>query len=297
MLSTRQNWALIALICGAIGISFASPLAKLAVTEAEIGWTASAMWRTAIAAPLLWVLTCFRPSQMSHVPLGRHAMWLVLPGVLFALDLWTWHLSFAWTSAAHATLLANLSVVLVGIVGWRFLKETLRPAYAIGVLLALGGAAWLLFATPDQGAFPRRLEGDGLALLTAVFYASYIVSVKLLRNRYSALQVIAMASTSAACVLLPLSFLSDDAILPSHASGWWWLILLAVIPQCLGQGLIVLSLSALPASFAAVTLLIQPLATAVWGWLLLGESLVATQIWAGIVVIAGIVMARLGSGR
>jgi len=44
-----------------------------------------------------------------------------------------------------------------------------------------------------------------------------------------------------------------------------------------------------------VTLLIQPVLAAVWGWLILGQALTAGQAGAGVVAITGITMARLSS--
>ncbi len=290
------RWAVPALVLGAIGISFAAPLAKLASVEGDVGWVASAFWRTALSTPLLWCLVAITRSKR---PPARqwHAAWLLIPGVLFAFDLLTWHLSFAWTTAASATLLANLGVILVGLIGWRFLREHLDARYAAGALLALGGVAWLLTSEPTEGEHPLRLRGDLLAMATAVFYASYILSIKAARSRARAIDVMAIATTAAAIVLLPAMLLADGQWAPGSPRGWLWLGLLALIPHCIGQGLIVLSLSALPASFAAVTLLLQPVATAMWGWLFLGERLTVSQIIAGSVVLIGIVLARLGSGR
>ena len=288
-------WAIAALVLGAIGISFASPLAKLAWSEGGVGWVASAFWRTAISMPVLWAAMLLARTRTTARH-RHHRLWLLVPGGLFALDLLTWHLSFAWTTAASATLLANLGVILVGFIGWRFLRERLDARFAIGAALALGGVGWLVLGVPVSGAFPNRFGGDLLAMSTAVFYASYIVSIKVLRETYGAWELMAVAATASAVILLPSVWIAGEPILPERSEGWYWLLLLAVVPHCVGQGLIVLSLAALPASFAAVTLLLQPVATAVWGWTLLGEPLAATQIVAGCVVILGIVLARLGSG-
>ncbi len=297
--SAHAGWAIAALLAGVIGISFASPLAKLAVQGSEIGWIGSAFWRTTLAVPILWTLMCVRQSSHRAKNPGHLASWwpLLIPGAFFAGDLLTWHLSFAWTTAASATLLANLAVVIVGLASWLWLRERLDGRYVVGAVLALGGVFWLVTAATGPADHPLRMRGDLLAMVTAVFYAGYILSVKVLRVRFSALTLMAVGTLASSIILLAAVLVTGESLLPGEAAAWGWLVLLAIVPHCLGQGLIVWSLSTLPASMAAVTLLLQPVATSVWGWLMLGEGLGGSQIAAGAVVIIGIVLARLGSMR
>ena len=209
----------------------------------------------------------------------------------------TWHLSFAWTTAASATLLANLAVVIVGFASWLWLRERFDGRYVLGALLAIGGVLWLVTTATGPADHPLRMRGDLLAMSTAVFYAGYILSIKVLRAKYRAITLMAVGTLASSVILLAAVLIAGEPLFPSGMATWGWLVLLAIVPHCLGQGLIVWSLSALPASMAAVTLLLQPVATSVWGWLMLGEALGPSQIVAGLVVIAGIVLARLGSMR
>jgi drug/metabolite transporter (DMT)-like permease len=74
--------------------------------------------------------------------------------------------------------------------------------------------------------------------------------------------------------------------------GWAILCGLAWISQTAGQSLITYSLGFLPAAFSSLTLLIQPVIAAMIAWVLLGEALSASQIAGGLIVIAGIGLAR-----
>ena len=62
-----------------------------------------------------------------------------------------------------------------------------------------------------------------------------------------------------------------------------------------GQGLIAWALAHLSAAFGSVSLLWQPVAAALFAWLLLHESLGAWQMTGGIIVLAGIYLARRAS--
>nr|MCH8977985.1 DMT family transporter [Armatimonadota bacterium] len=160
----------------------------------------SAFWRVALAGPMLLLLLPFSGGADAAVCRARRA-WLLLPGLFFAGDLAVWHESIVRTSAANTTLEANLAVVLVCLVGWLWLKERVTPLFALGGVLAVAGAAVLLGVS--VGVSARQLKGDALGLLTAVFYAAYLLSVKVLRARHSALLIMATASVVCALALLP----------------------------------------------------------------------------------------------
>jgi drug/metabolite transporter (DMT)-like permease len=60
----------------------------------------------------------------------------------------------------------------------------------------------------------------------------------------------------------------------------------------MGQGLIAYALGHLPASFSALVILIEPLTAAILGWVWLGEALGIRQAIGGVIVLAGIIVAR-----
>ena len=279
--------ALPALLVGAVFIA----LSPIFVRLSDVGPTASAFWRVALAAPLLWPLLLWSRQR------GTPVDWkLVLAaGFAFAGDLVFWHWSIQFTSVANSTLLANLSAPFVTLAVWIFWRERPSATFAVGLGLALAGVLMLVYTSLAFSA--TALLGDAFGVITALFYAAYILAVKGLRERGAAtLYVMAVATTLTALILLPLALASGEAMLPSSASGWLVLIGLAWISHCAGQGLIAYSLADLPASFSSVGLLLQPVMAAVFAWLVLSEPLVALQVAGGAVVLAGIYLARRGSG-
>ena len=137
---------------------------------------------------------------------------------------------------------------------------------------------------------------ESWAIFTAFWYAGYLLSVKRVRREWDALSVIVLATFGGMIVLFISTIIKGEAFFPDQSEAWIYLLLLAIVPHCIGQGLIIFSLASLPASLAAVTLLLQPVGAACWGWLILGESLNTVQIFAGLIVLTGIGLARLGSG-
>ena len=278
--------ALIALLVGATCIA----LSPIFVRLADIDPTASAFWRVALAAPLLWLAALATGARAAQLD------WKMLfaAGFAFAGDLAFWHWSIRFTSVANSTLLANLASLFVTLAVWLFWRERPSTMFAIGLATALAGVVMLVNTSL---AFSRTaLLGDALGVVTAAFYAGYILAVKEVRDRGAGtLSVMAVTTTITALFLFPVALVSGEALLPHSARGWLILAGLAWISHCAGQGLIAYSLAHLPAAFSSVSLLFQPVMAALFAWVLLGEPLVALQIAGGVVVLAGLYLARRGS--
>ena len=274
--------ALFALFFGATCIA----LSPIFVRLSEAGPTATAFWRVALAVPVLWIF--FRP------PLRGPKLLFLAAGVAFAGDLAFWHTSIQLTSVANSTLLANLASIFVTLAAWVLWRERPRPLFLAALALALLGVGLLVHTSLS---FSRNaLLGDALGVVTAMFYAWYILAVKGLRERGAAtLQVMALTSTLTAAILLPVALATGEPMLPSSAYGWWILLGLALISHAAGQGLIAYALAHLPAPFSSVGLLLQPVVAAFLAWVLLAEPVVTLQIVGGLVVLAAIWLARRGS--
>jgi len=279
--------ALAALLMGATFIA----LSPIFVRLADVGPSASAFWRVALAAPLLWPLALM--GGQARRPGARWPL-LLAAGVAFAGDLGFWHWSIRYTSVANSTLLANLASIFVTAAVWLFWRERPSATFLVGLAAALAGVALLVHTSMAFSA--TALLGDALGVITAIFYAAYILVVKELRDRgVRTLELMAVTTTVTALLLLPVAMASGEPLLPQSAAGWVTLVALAWISHCAGQGLIAFSLAHLPAAFSSVSLLFQPVMAALFGWLLLREALVPLQMIGAAVVLAGIYLARRGA--
>jgi drug/metabolite transporter (DMT)-like permease len=286
----RRGVAFAALLAGATCIA----LSPIWVRVAEVGPTASAFWRVALAVPLLWALMPLAPPSEPSVARGQWKL-LALAGLAFAGDLAFWHWSIKFTSVANSTLLANLASIFVTLAAWVIWRQRPSALFLMGLGSALAGVAMLVRTSLDFS--PSALLGDALGVVTAMFYAWYLLSVKDVRDRgASTLRLMAVTTTVTAAILFPVALASGEALMPETAMGWLKLLGLAWVSHSAGQGLIAYALAHLPAAFSSVSLLFQPVMAAVFAWLLLGEPLVALQVAGGVVVLIGIYLARRGSG-
>ena len=117
--SRSRAAAMAALVFGAVAIGFAPIFVRLT----ETGPVAAGFWRLALALPLLAPFAFGAPDGGRAGPPDRA---ILLAGVFFACDLAFWHYSIVLTSVANATVLANLTPIVVTVAGWWLFRE--RPA-------------------------------------------------------------------------------------------------------------------------------------------------------------------------
>src|SRR5262245_3218136 len=181
-----QSLPLAALFSGAVCIA----LSPIWVRVSDVGPTASAFWRVALAVPLLWTLFfSLKTDETKKIPFFA----LLATGLAFAGDLAFWHWSIQYTSVANSTLLANLASIFVTLAAWVFWRQRPSGVFLAGLAAALLGTALLVRASLDFSQ--TALLGDGLGVVTALFYAWYLMSVKSLRDRGAA-TVLLMAATT-----------------------------------------------------------------------------------------------------
>jgi len=284
-----RGLSLVSLFGGAVFIA----LSPIWVRASEVGPTASAFWRVFLAIPLLWTLVfSFRTKEEAKNTALRWRA-LLATGIAFAGDLAFWHWSIQYTSVANSTLLANLASIFVTLAAWLLWKQRPSGLFVTGLAAALLGVGLLVRSSLEFS--PTALLGDALGVVTALFYAWYLMSMKGLRDRGAAtLQLMAATTTITAMILLPVALASGEAMLPQTSAGWLKLFGLAWISHAGGQGLIAYALAQLPAAFSAVGLLLQPVIAALFAWLLLSEPLTAMQCLGGAVVLSGIYLAHRG---
>ncbi len=292
-MNSPRTFALPVLLLGAVGIGFAPIFVRLS----EIGPVATAFYRLLFAVPILWIWAqvdsrnAARNNRSKPKTPGRAGdwKWIVLAGCCFAGDLALWHWSILLTSVANATLFTNFAPIFVTIGAWFLFRERITRMFLFGLAFAMAGAVILIGVS--FGAGPHQVWGDVLGLLTAVFYAGYILSIKQVRRLFSTSVSMMWSGVITCAVLFLIAFLTEDSLLAATLYGWGVLVALALVSHVGGQALIAYSLAHLPASFASVGLLLQPVAAAVFAWLILKEALGLGQGVGGVLVLAGIYFA------
>jgi drug/metabolite transporter (DMT)-like permease len=276
-----------ALVLGAVAMG-ASPIF---VRLAEVGPFASAFWRVALALPVLYAWMAI---EARRDPVAFRAPWfdryVLIAGVLFAGDLFFWHLAIMNTTVANATFLAALAPVFVVSLSWLILREAVGGEVVVGLGAGLVGASLLLGSSYSFA--PAHLVGDGFGLTTAVFFGTYILAVRPARRRHPAGQLIFLSSLITASVLLVVALALEPTLFPASREGLMMLIALALVSHVGGQGLLAVALGHLPAGFSSLVMFLEGVAAAVLGWIVLDEAMTSMQLIGSAAIFAGIWIAR-----
>ena len=287
-----QSLALLALLVSALGIASSGIFVRLA----ETGPTATGFWRGAIALPFLAIWAWHdwrhghRPALIEWRRFFHATFWA---GLFFAGDLLLWHWSLILTSVAVSTLEANLAPIVVTLIAWLLYRERPRPLFLLALGIALAGV--VLMVSPKLGETGGDLRGDVLGIGTAFFYAGYLLVIAKLRSGYGTGIVMFFTTLVFTLALLPIAL--TQQFVPETAHGWLLVAGLALSAQVIGQSMIAYALAHLPATFGSLGLYLQPLIAAFYARAVLGEALEVIQIVGGVVVLAGIALARQATQR
>jgi drug/metabolite transporter (DMT)-like permease len=257
----------IAGVLGALTIAFSAILVDLA----DVSPASAAFFRCLYALPALGALAWWEDRR--HGRRSWRQRRLAIPaGALFAVDLIAWNHAIADVGAGLATVLGNLQVVIVPLLGILLVSGALdsgaygaNPSRGVlyGVLTALTYAAFLLIQR--QGSADLRRPGGPLfdtSLVTAAF-----------------------------ALLYGLAIGAGDLVPAWPSAGW--LILLGLTSQALGWLLITMSLPRLPAAMTSLTLTIQPIASVALGAILLGQEPSVLQLAGVACILAGLLSVAL----
>lgn len=282
---SRTDWrALGVLVFGACVIGLAPILVRLT----EAGPAAAGFWRYAFAMPLLAMLTIRTTGRIGKP--SRIALWA---GVFFALDIGFWHYAVHFTSVTNATVLTNLTPVVVTAFAWIFLKQRPAGLFLVAVGAAVAGA-WLMAIEKGSGAIINQPLGDMLALMTALWYALYFLAMAEGRRTQSASELMFWVSVVGAPLLLIAAVALGEPLLPTSVLGWSAVAGLGLM-HVGGQGSIAWAMGRLPTSTASVVVLLQPIVAAWLGWLLFFEPIGRLQAIGAVVTLLGVILAQWAS--
>jgi drug/metabolite transporter (DMT)-like permease len=280
-----DGYGVLALVIGATGIGLAPILVRLS----ETGPVATAFYRLLLAQPIIWLLLKREQSSTTeNKPNRQDLLYAAIAGLLFAADLSIWHWSLKLTTVANSTFVTNLTPFFVSVAAWLLYEERVSSRLVIGMLIAFAGG--FLMVAESLRLNRAHLIGDGLAVVSAVFYAGYILVVKRLRDRRSTWYVMAWTGIFAAPTMFLISAATRETLLPQTLNGWLVLVALALVSQIGGQGMIAYGLAHLSASISAVLLMWQPVVAALLAWWILKEPLTPMRALGGSIIITGILI-------
>ncbi|MCU4163697.1 DMT family transporter [Carboxylicivirga caseinilyticus] len=270
-----------AMLAGLIIIGFSAILIK----SAEAPGLITAFYRVFIASLVLIMPFLLKWRKVVAIPTKGIVM-AILGGVAFGFDTALWSTAIEISNATIPTLMANLAPLWVGFGAMLFFKEKQKKGFWIGLTITLAGI--LLMVSHSYISKDGLLVSIVLSLIAGMFYGTYYLITQKGRQLMNTLQYLSITSFSAALILGVIVGFSDYNFTGYSDKTWIIYLVYGIGIHVIGWTLINYAQGYLRATTVSPTLLGQPVLTAFFAWLILGESLSVWQISGGIVVFAGI---------
>jgi drug/metabolite transporter (DMT)-like permease len=283
----------IILACGVLIASTASIMIRLAQAEG-VSSLAIAAGRLGFAALILAPIALLRVGGEIR-SLRRPDLALGLAsGAFLAVHFASWISSLEYTSVASSAALVSTNPLWVGLASLLIFRERLAWGTLLGIGLTLLGTVLIGLSDSGSSSFSNPLLGNALALLGAAASSAYLLIGRNLRGRLSLLAYIWLVYTTAAVVLLAWAALSGQQLFGYPPLAYLLLLGLAVGPQLLGHSAFNWALSSLSATFVAVSILGEPVGSALLALLLFNERFAPLQLLGFVVLLFGILVAAVG---
>ncbi len=277
----------LALLGGNLALAFG----PLLVRTADVGPSASAFWRMALAVPFLFLIAR-RTGQPVMLPHAALYWTMAISGAFFAADLAAWHIGILKTKLANATLFANAASLFFPIWGFMVARAWPGRREMLAFGFALAGTALLLGRSAELSS--ETLLGDLLCLAAGLFYTAYLIVVMRARADMGNWTLLAWSTLATAPPLLLIAYGLGERIVPTD---WTAVILLAVVSQLIGQGLMIFALGRVTPLMFGLALLTQPIVSATIGWLRFGEMLGPVDAIGAALIAMALIMVQLAEAR
>jgi drug/metabolite transporter (DMT)-like permease len=206
-----------------------------------------------------------------------------------------WIRSLEMTTVASSVILVTTTPVWVAMFSPVLLKEKIEHSVALGLVVALCGIV-ILFWGPslfsDQTSHASHSwMGNALALCGAWMAAAYTITGRKTRTVLSLRSYVFLVYGIAAIVacLFSIPDLQKGVLL--SWDGLLWIFLLALVPQVIGHTLFNRAVREMPAVYASIALLGEPIGSILLAWFFLSEKPGLFDGIGGVFVILGILLA------
>ncbi len=236
--------------------------------------------------------------DMEGCPTDWRAEWqstlrlLLLMGVSFTVAVTSWAWSLTATTVANSSLLHSCIPIFVGFFAWLAFGQCFDSNFWIGTSVAVSGV--FVLGISEYSFNPEHLWGDAAALFSAVFFSTEPILAAQLRRRLGTYTIMAWNYGIITVLIAPFLWLLPEASVPVSGRGWLVILVMAIVCQTVGFGLLTYCLKFISAGVMSLLHLLIPLMSASVAWLAFGESLSLSNVLAFFIIIGGIVISIQG---
>ncbi len=208
---------------------------------------------------------------------------LAMGGIGYVGQSFAYFAALQYASAGLVAMLLYLYPAIVVALSALLFGQAVDRGRAIAVTLALTGMALTV-----GGDLVSKTPGVVLGVAAAFIYSAYILAGERLMPRVGPLAAATVIMLAAAGVYGVLAFASGLA-LPASAAGWWAVLAIALFSTLIAILGFFKGMEKLGAADASTISTLEPLVTIALAALILGETITATQLAGGGLILAAVI--------
>lgn len=204
-----------------------------------------------------------------------------------------------YTTAATCSFLENSAIVIVPIAEAFLLRRLPKPIVLVSAVITFIGIGLIIFNNSAAGVssgipFISSLGlGELLCIIAALTYAAAIIITDRVSGIHDPLTFGIIYVGFMGAFGMIASFMTETPHLPQSGTQWALLLILAVICTAFGFALQPVAQKPLTSESAGIICAVNPLTTAVMGWLFMGDALGLSGIVGAALIITGIVLPNM----
>jgi drug/metabolite transporter (DMT)-like permease len=194
---------------------------------------------------------------------------LVISGIFSGSHQLLYAYSLTQTSVANSNLLHSMTPVFTTFIAWVLLSQKFNRRYILGMTIAVGGSFALV--ANDFSITIDKLQGDGIALLSALLWSGYILTIEKLQTYFNVNLITFISSLVGTIFLLFILLVSGDDLFPYSWQVWIAMASLGSV-GLFGSICLTYSLKRLSSGLVGTILLLDPIITAFLAWGIFSET-------------------------
>ena len=200
-----------------------------------------------------------------------------------------------YTTSSTCSFLENTAIVMVPMLEALLLRRKPASVVMLSTIATVIGIAMIVFTA---GGADSSLQlhigiGEGLCMIAALMYAAAIIITDRLSKKHEPMTLGILYVGFMGVMGLVSSFFVESPHLPQTGTQWIVLIALAVLCTCFGFTMQPVAQKPISSETAGIICALNPLTTAVLGWIILGEHMGMIGIMGAVLIIGGILLPNL----
>jgi drug/metabolite transporter (DMT)-like permease len=268
--------AYLAIAIAMVSVSFASILIKWSTSPPFV----IAAYRLGLTCLVLLPAMFWTKGFSDIRSMGRKEAGLVLlSGLALTFHFGLWIVSLTLTLVSTSVILVTSHPMFVVAIQHFLLKERVRSAAAMGIVIAFAGVT--VIALSDYKAGSESLLGDFLAFLGGICAGIYFLCGRVVRQNVSVIPYSFSVYGLASLLLLVSALVAGDRILVTNDRELTLFLLMALVPTILGHTLFNYALKKVRAHVISTSVLGEPVGASILAYLLLPDQVPSVWIIVG----------------